>query len=831
MLGHAGDARAGPHVRRLAWTQAAVQPVEGRLVVDRRVHVLAVGLRAQVWSGAGVQNLHAPAAEGMVAERRAIRVVDPDDLPRRRRRAQEERIVAQPVAEQVRRFDEAIRIEIDPFDDDPGGAAQRLHPSCLIVAVGKLLVALHVARQAEGAPPGTDAVLRSAAARTVVFQAVRPVAVADDLGDRISRLGRAAHQRPHREEAQRLDPDAVLVRLVRLAVDEEDLDARAVERRRELAALEGPAHVAAVADERVRNVLQLGHDDVLAGAERTVALEAEGRQDTDQLTGTGDIRRGDLDGHRRHARAAAALVEIHGRALGIEAGDLLRAEGPGRFLDGRAGFPVRLLDRRLVDRDLDGRLEHHLDHFGPEILCLLDRGRAGNVDGFANLHTTVRYSRAADSGAGIRLASRRGSVLGNLAAFDDHVPGRLDVDLAAALQGDVLALDGDGAVLLHQDAGGAGLDRDLVADVDRQLLADADGVVLADRGGARLGDRQRLVLADVDRLVLADVERAVLAHRRRLDLGDVQRLVLADRHRAVLADADALVLPDGLRPVLADRDGLVLGDALGPVAADGDRLVVVDGLRPIVLDVGDLVVVDRLRAIVADPVRLVVLDLDVLVLLGVDEQLLRALQVLEPDLVEVVGAAALGAPGLDAGLRHVRRQRVGRHLLGVVDASGDDRLVGIAFQEVDDDLLADARDGDGAPGLAGPRLRHPDPARAVLALGPLAFPIPVEEHLHPAVLVGVDLVACRPDDHPGLRPLDERLRRQPRRAELLLARHRDEVAPVLRAAAVWHRFVVAVFQVVGGGHHQVLAILVLAPVPLEREQRADAHRLGVGGRL
>ena len=78
-----------------------------------------------------------------------------------------------------------------------------------------------------------------------------------------------------------------------------------------------------------------------------------------------------------------------------------------------------------------------------------------------------------------------------------------------------------------------------------------------------------------------------------------------------------------------------LSTVLGAIAVDRDRLVVVDGLGAIVLDVGRLVVIDRLRPIVADPVRLVVLDLDVLVLLGVDEELLRALLVLEPDLVEV----------------------------------------------------------------------------------------------------------------------------------------------------------------------------------------------------
>ena len=53
-------------------------------------------------------------------------------------------------------------------------------------------------------------------------------------------------------------------------------------------------------------------------------------------------------------------------------------------------------------------------------------------------------------------------------------------------------------------------------------------------------------------------------------------------------------------------------------------------------------------------------------------------------------------------LRLVRRQVVGRHLLGVVDAAGDDRLVGIALEEVDDDLLADARHRDRRPSSCRP---------------------------------------------------------------------------------------------------------------------------------
>ena len=47
----------------------------------------------------------------------------------------------------------------------------------------------------------------------------------------------------------------------------------------------------------------------------------------------------------------------------------------------------------------------------------------------------------------------------------------------------------------------------------------------------------------------------------------------------------------------------------------------------------------------------------------------------------------------------------------------------------------------------------------------LAFAIPVELHLHPAVLIRVNLFAPRPDDHGRLAALHERLRRYARAAD------------------------------------------------------------------
>src|SRR5262249_34323447 len=95
---------------------------------------------------------------------------------------------------------------------------------------------------------------------------------------------------------------------------------------------------------------------------------------------------------------------------------------------------------------------------------------------------------------------------------------------------------------------------------------------------------------------------------------------------------------------------------------------------------------------------------------------------------------------------------------------GDDGLVRVSLQERDDHFLPDAGDRHAAPALAGPGLRHPQPARAVLV--PLALAIPEELHLHPAVLVDVDLLAAGADHRGRLHAVDHRTRRVARGAEV-----------------------------------------------------------------
>src|SRR6185437_13834819 len=167
---------------------------------------------------------------------------------------------------------------------------------------------------------------------------------------------------------------------------------------------------------------------------------------------------------------------------------------------------------------------------------------------------------------------------------------------------------------------------------------------------------------------------------------------------------------------------------LGAVLPDGDRLVPAHAQAAIAPHAG----------------RLAGLDVDRLVLLRLDEQLLAPLLVLEPNLVEVRGRPPLRAAALDPALGLVGREVVGGHVVGVVDAAGDDGPVGVPLQEVDDHLLADARDVHRPPLRARPGLRHANPAGASLVRHAVA--VPVELHHHAAVVVGVDLVAARSHD-------------------------------------------------------------------------------------
>ncbi len=125
---------------------------------------------------------------------------------------------------------------------------------------------------------------------------------------------------------------------------------------------------------------------------------------------------------------------------------------------------------------------------------------------------------------------------------------------------------------------------------------------------------------------------------------------------------------------------------------------------------------------------------------------------------QFAGAVALVLLALDAREHLVIGQLVGRGVGDPVEPIGDHRLVRIAVQEVDDDLLADARQRDMPPARARPGVGGAYPARAVLVV--LALAVPGELHLHPAVLVDVELFALWAHHGGHLRAGDERTRQR-----------------------------------------------------------------------
>ena len=237
-----------------------------------------------------------------------------------------------------------------------------------------------------------------------------------------------------------------------------------------------------------------------------------------------------------------------------------------------------------------------------------------------------------------------------------------------------------------------------------------------------------------------------------------------------------------------------------------------------------IVLVHGLGAVVVDRERLVVLHGGVHVVLAVDGDLLLALRVVHGHLV--VAAATLGGVGLHAADDHLAGQFERDLLLGVVDPADDQGLVRVPFQVVDHHFLADAGQVDAAEGLARVNLGDANPAGAVLVHLPV--PVPVKLDFHPAELVRVEFLARRPDHDGGLCALDERLGRAAR-GELDPGVDRRERA----GKGLGVRLLRVCLDRVGGhevlrGGHQVLAVLVLPRVVLEREREARADPAGVG---
>src|SRR5690554_6581931 len=191
---------------------------------------------------------------------------------------------------------------------------------------------------------------------------------------------------------------------------------------------------------------------------------------------------------------------------------------------------------------------------------------------------------------------------------------------------------------------------------------------------------------------------------------------------------------------------LVVGDGQVVIRLDFRSAVGVGSVVLFGQVLGVTIGLDAFVPFVADADTLVVLDVLIPVALGVDEDLLLAGLVLDAQFVEAVAAGA--AQALEDGSGLVRGQLTGHRVGAVVQAAGDQGLVGVAFQKTDQHFHADARDGDAAPVVAGPAAGHPQPATGV-GVG-LAFAVPVELDLDPALFVTVDFFAGGAGDYGGL---------------------------------------------------------------------------------
>ena len=159
---------------------------------------------------------------------------------------------------------------------------------------------------------------------------------------------------------------------------------------------------------------------------------------------------------------------------------------------------------------------------------------------------------------------------------------------------------------------------------------------------------------------------------------------------------------------------------------DGDRFVAFgNGLRP--------VLIHRDRLILHDMVVLIVLDPHRHVLLSTHVKNLAPHRIVEGQYVGIVCSSSLGAMGAEATDVLITGQAAWRHLLGVVHRTDNNRVVEIAFLEVDIDLLANPGKKHCSPGIAGPNLRNAGPCRAGSVTGP------GEHNLNPAIFIRVDL--------------------------------------------------------------------------------------------
>ena len=247
------------------------------------------------------------------------------------------------------------------------------------------------------------------------------------------------------------------------------------------------------------------------------------------------------------------------------------------------------------------------------------------------------------------------------------------------------------------------------------------------------------LLSGVYRALRSDFLLQVLTRIQRYGAASLDVLPTADFQMLVAANFFFLVADDLQRHGSIDL-GVVMTRA---AVARFDDLVF------FALNLLELLFLDDQVPFFTDPFSCIFLDPDILIPLGVNKQLFRVFLVFQTNLVET--GPTLARIAFERGHGGVVRQGIGRHVDAVVDPTGDDRLVGIAFQKIDDHFLADARDAHRPPFFTSPVLRDPNPAGTVFIR--CAVAIPGELAFDPAVFIGPDFFVGLAHHNRGLWPL------------------------------------------------------------------------------
>ena len=137
--------------------------------------------------------------------------------------------------------------------------------------------------------------------------------------------------------------------------------------------------------------------------------------------------------------------------------------------------------------------------------------------------------------------------------------------------------------------------------------------------------------------------------------------------------------------------------------------------------------------------------------------LLRTLLVFHADFIEVFRPATLAGTRFDTALCFLVGQFVRGHFHRVVDAAGDDRIVRVATEKINNNFLTDPRNVNHAPCFTRPRCTHSKPAATVFIF--LAVAIPIKLNFDTTIFVGINLLAGGPNDKRRLWPVSARLRR------------------------------------------------------------------------